>query len=123
MPIFWDDLDILRALDKLEGENRAYHGSGEDLLKAAAGEQPVSDQDRAAFSLQLLMLRSQGRLTFDQQAFGTRVLQPNEREFPQSVCRLQLTETGRDRARARVVFEGFPDPDEDDGRTQSSKLS
>jgi predicted nucleotide-binding protein len=117
MPIFWDDLDILRALDELEGESRAYHGSGEDLLKKAARDQLITDEDRAAFSRQLIMLATQGRLTFDQHAFGARVMQPHEREFPQSLWHFQLTESGRDRARARVVYEHFPDPGEDDGST------
>lgn len=118
MSIFWDDLDILRALDRLEYEDRAYHGNGEDLLKAAAGDRTVTEQDRAPFVRQLLMLQTQGRLAFEQQRFGgVRLPQPHEREFPQSLTHFQLTDSGRDRARARVVYEAFPDPDEDDGRT------
>ena len=118
MAIFWDDLDILRALDRLEGDDRAYYGNGEDLLKAAAGDQTITEQDRAPFVRQLLMLQTQGRLTFEQQRFGNaRLPQPHEREFPQSLWHFQLTDAGRDRARARVVYEAFPDPDEDDGRT------
>jgi hypothetical protein len=81
MPIFWDDLGILRALDELEGESRAYNGSGEDLLKKAAGDRLIGDEDRAAFSRLLIMLASQGRVTFEQHASGARVLQHTSASF------------------------------------------
>jgi predicted nucleotide-binding protein len=119
MPIAWDDIEILRALDRLEQEDRAYHDNGENLLRASAGEKPYTDQDRATFTRELMMLASRGRLTFEQQRSpgNARVPRPNEREFLQFLWHLKITETGRDRARARVVYEGFPDPDEDDGTT------
>lgn len=69
MPINWDDLDILGALDRLESAGRAYSMNGEDLVQAVADGRPVEDADRNTFARMLLMLRDETpqRLRFDQQ--------------------------------------------------------
>lgn len=43
MPIHWDDLYVPRALDRLEGLNRAYYDNGEDLMAAVAQEMSITE--------------------------------------------------------------------------------
>lgn len=124
MPIHWDDLYVVRALDRLEGENRAYMANGEDLMQAVAQEMRITetclDPDRVTFARLLLSLmqNTPPRLTFEQMTFGlARLPQMQEHGYLQSIWHFELTESGRDRARARVVLIGSPEPDEDDGRT------
>jgi uncharacterized protein (TIGR02391 family) len=119
MPINWDDLEILGALDRLEDAGRAYSMNGEDLLQAVALGRSVEDADRNRFARMLLMLRDETpqRLRFDQQQWpGIQPPQPQQHEYLQSLWHFELTTSGRDRARGRVVLEGLPDPDQDDGR-------
>ena len=119
MTIHWDDLEILGAVYRLEGEGRAYMMSGEDLLHASAGGRAVEEADRNAFARMLLMLRdgTPRYLAFDQQPWPNITPPvPQQHEYLQSLWHFQLTPKGRDRATARVVFEGLPDPDQDDGR-------
>lgn len=58
MPIHWDDLEVLATLDRLEGEGRAYHINGEDLVQAVAAGRSCSDQDHASFVRLLLSMQS-----------------------------------------------------------------
>jgi uncharacterized protein (TIGR02391 family) len=123
VPIHWDDLYILRALDRLEGANRAYNENGETLMVAVAQEMEITeaclDPDRVTFArlLHQLAASTPPRLCFEQMTFGNaRLPQPQESSYLQSLWHFQLTDSGRDRARARVVLVGFPEPDEDDGR-------
>jgi hypothetical protein len=124
MSIHWDDLYVVRALDRLEGVNRAYNENGENLMTAVAEEMKIAeicdDSDRVAFARLLHQLANSAppRLQFEQMTFGNaRLPQLHENGYLQSLWRFQLTDSGRDRARARVVLVGFPEPDEDDGRT------
>jgi hypothetical protein len=59
MPINWEDLEILGALDRLEDAGRAYSNNGEDLLQAVADGRSVGDNDRNGFARILLMLRDE----------------------------------------------------------------
>ena len=119
MAVWWDDLEILSTLDRLEGEGRAYHITGYDLMQAVAGDRLVEDQDRIAFVRLLHMLRDGDPqlVAFDAQYYmGARQPQPHEHLYVQSLWRFELTTTGRDRARGRVVLQGLPEPRQDDGR-------
>lgn len=124
MPIHWDDLYVVRTLDRLEGLNRAYNENGEDLMNAVAQDMRIADAcedpDRVTFArvLHQLAACTPSRLHFEQMTYGNaRLPQPQEHEYLRSLWHFQLTDSGRDRARARVVLVGFPEPDEDDGRT------
>ena len=119
MPINWDDLEILGAVDRSEDAGRAYSMNGEDLVQAVAHGGSVGDADRNAFARRLFLLRDETpqRLRFDQQQWlGIQPPQPQQHEYLQSLWHFELTTSGRDRARGRVVLEGLPDPDQDDGR-------
>jgi uncharacterized protein (TIGR02391 family) len=124
VPIHWDDLYVVRTLDRLEGLNRAYNENGEYFMNAVAHEMRIADAcqdpDRVTFARLLYQLAASTppRLHFEQMTFGNaRLPQPQEHGYLQSLWHFQLTDSGRDRARARVVLVGFPEPDEDDGRT------
>jgi uncharacterized protein (TIGR02391 family) len=117
--IWWDDLEILSTLDRLEGEGRAHGTTGYDLMQAVAGDRPVEDQDRLAFVRLLHTLRDGDPklVAFDLQYYmGARQPQPDEHLYVQSLWHFELTTTGRDRARGRVVLKGLPEPGRDDGR-------
>ena len=43
MPIHWDDLYVVRTLDRLEGLNRAYNENGEDLMNAVTQKMRIAD--------------------------------------------------------------------------------
>jgi hypothetical protein len=117
MAIHWDDLPLLAAVDQLEGEGRAYQMDGEELMKIVASNERCTDQDRTAFTQMLYSLASQWRLQFENKNYPGVAMPPAEDpRHLQWLWRFKLTESGRDRARARVVLEGRPDPDEDDGR-------
>jgi uncharacterized protein (TIGR02391 family) len=119
LAVWWDVLEILSALDRLEGQGRAYHLSGYDLMQAVAGDRPVEDQDRIAFVRLLHMLRDGDPqlLAFEPQYYmGARQPLPDEPLYVQSLWHFELTTTGRDRTRGRVVVRGLPEPGQDDGR-------
>jgi hypothetical protein len=123
MPIHWDDLLLLQTLDRLEGEGRAYQINGEDLMLAVAGQQIRPDQDREAFVRLLAVLEQRGLLLFEQMNYrGAYQPQPHDHNFLQSLWHFQLTESGRDRARGRIVQERLPNPDEDDGRAIPGRI-
>jgi hypothetical protein len=94
MPIHWDDLYVLRVLDRLESEHRAYHGSGEELMQQVAQEMQVTgacqDPDRAVFARLLLSLArsTPPRLSFQQQTWGNARV-PNRRST--NTCSLSGT--------------------------------
>jgi hypothetical protein len=68
MAIWWDDLEIVSTVDRLEGEGRAYQMTGEDLIQAGGRGQTLEDQDRLAFVRMLHLLRDETPryLAFDQ---------------------------------------------------------
>jgi len=43
VPIHWDDLYVVRTLDRLEGLNRAYNENGEDLMNAVTQKMRIAD--------------------------------------------------------------------------------
>lgn len=115
MPIHWDDLYVVRTLDRLEGLNRAYNENGEDLMNAVAQEMRIADacqdSDRVTFARLLHQLAgcTPPRLHFEQMTFGNaRLPQPDEHGYLRSLWHFQLSDSGRDRARARVVLVGVP---------------
>lgn len=120
MAVWWDDLEIVSTVDRLEGEGRAYQMTGEDLIQAVARGQRLEDQDRLAFVRMLHLLRDETPkyLAFDQLYYmGARQPQPDEHGYLQALWHFELTPVGRDRARARVLQGPLPDPGQDDGRT------
>jgi len=121
--VFFDDLHILRTLDRLEQAGQtAYLNSGIDLLKEVTGGQPVSeDRDYPNFLRELNMARDSGFLTFKVLHYAGEPEPPNpDRTLPnhylQQMVDFHLTPLGRDRARCRVYEQEPPDPGEDDGR-------
>jgi hypothetical protein len=115
--IRWNDISLLQALGRLEGEDRAYDIDGEQLMQIFAGDERCTDPDRASLSRLLYTLSQQGRLSFEiKDDPGVAVPSAENPRHLQWLWRFKLTETGRARTRARVVPDQRPDPDEDDGR-------
>ena len=86
-------------------------------MQFVAGEERCTDPDRASFTRMLYTIANQWRISFELKNYPNVAVPPAEDpRHLQWLWRFRLMESGRDRARARVVLEGFPDPDEDDGR-------
>lgn len=123
MPIYWDDVHLLRALHQMEVEGRAYQMSGDLLLPAVANGRPCSEEDQRSLVRLLLLLRSREYVLFEQMHYaGVRDPGPEDQNFLHSLWHFQLTERGRDRAQARVLQARLPEPGEDDGRPISSLI-
>lgn len=118
MPRHWDDLELLRTLDRLETESPGVMRDGRTLMEAAAGEPVPDERDQARFVHELHLARDAGYLTF-RPVEWVGMAPPDPRDpnmYLQRTTDFALTLAGRDRARGRVVELPPPDPDEDDGR-------
>lgn len=115
----WDDIEILRLIDKHQeqyGGGPLWGMHGRDLMDELGGPPRVTD-DRLirGFVHELLIARDAGLLTFE--AIGGPVNPDQNPDFYlQNLRKFALTVAGRDRARGRVVVQPVPDPQEDDGR-------
>ncbi|MGO9753394.1 MAG: hypothetical protein ACLP8S_14580 [Solirubrobacteraceae bacterium] len=117
MAIYWDDIALLQALDRLEGEHGAHQIDGEQLMQIVAGDEHCTDPDRVSLTGLLYTLGQRGRLSFEIKSDpGLAVPAAGDPRHLQWLWRFKLTQTGRDRPRARTVLERRPDPDADDGR-------
>jgi uncharacterized protein (TIGR02391 family) len=121
--VFFDDLHILRTIDRLEQAGQtAYLNAGIDLLQQVAGAEPVSeDRDHRSFIRELSLARDSGFLSFKVLPYPGDPAPPDpDRTLPNhylhQLADLHLTPLGRDRARCRVYEREPPDPSEDDGR-------
>lgn len=115
----WDDLQILKLIDELEGSEPAALASGFSLMRRARpGAELDHQRDPAPFAHELLLAREAGLLTFDDRVYGQRPADPQTEAWMwlQQVREVTLTIPGRDRARGREVVTPLPDPDQDDGR-------
>jgi hypothetical protein len=120
--IYWNEIEILRAVDgQARGEGPQF-SSGYELarvLAAARGEQ-VEEQDLHGFVAELFVLSNAQLLTWQVTMVPSHVRQIDPREplhWLQNVRELALTVAGRDRARGQVIRVPLEDPGEDDGRT------
>jgi hypothetical protein len=115
--IHWDEIRLLRALERLGGEERADQIDGLQLMLIVAGDEQTTDLDRVSLTRLLYMLSQQGRLSFEiKHDPDLEVPSAEDPRHLQWLWRLRLTDTGRDRPRARVVVERRPETDIDDGR-------
>lgn len=120
--MFFDDLHILRTIDRCEREGLSGAlSSGEYLLKEVLGTQfPVYDDDSCrSFIRELQLAQQAGLLTFRVMDFGGMVADINAQganNYLRQMQDFELTPAGHDRARCRVFEREPPDPGEDDGK-------
>jgi len=113
----WDDIEILRAIDALQGQ----HGGGpvaasaREVMDGIAGSRVTADLLISGFAHELDLARGAGLLMFEVADHATSYRTQNTDFYLQNIRRLALTISGRDRARGRVVEVPLPDPGEDDG--------
>jgi hypothetical protein len=127
MALRWDNIEILRAIDRIQGET--YHGgpigsmNGLQLMEQASGTMVSEQLIMRGFVQELHIARGLGLLTFRVQG-DFRPNQPgtDPNWYPQNLWGFALTVTGQDRARARMVAQPVPDPAEDDGRPVSDLI-
>jgi uncharacterized protein (TIGR02391 family) len=115
----WDDLDLLRTIDRIESESPAEMRDGRTLMEAVAGGPVTDERDYRAFIHELHLARDGGCLTFRIiQTVGVAPPDPDGEPnlYLQQIDRFALTLAGRDRAQGRVIAVPLPEPDEDDGR-------
>jgi uncharacterized protein (TIGR02391 family) len=120
----WDNIDILRGIDRLQQET--YRGgpagvNGLNLMQQLSGSY-AQDQIRG-FIQELHIARDLGLLSFDvQPSPQPNLADANPNWYAQTISDFALTVTGQDRARGRVVVQALPDPAEDDGRKLSDLI-
>jgi uncharacterized protein (TIGR02391 family) len=116
--VHWDDLEILRGINRLEQTEPASLNNGLWLMEKVAGGQVPEHQRHMAFVRELLLAAESGYLVFEDNQGGWQPVEPGSQPhlWLQRIQDIHLTNAGRDRARGRVVVQEPPDPEEDDGR-------
>jgi uncharacterized protein (TIGR02391 family) len=126
MTVYWDNIVILRTVDRLQREVHAggplWSVNGLDLIREITGIHAADQPTSTGMLQELLIARDAGLLTFHVETLpngepprpGT-----DPHYYLQLVRRFALTVAGQDRARGQVVKQPLPDPDEDDGRAIS----
>ena len=120
--MFFDDLHILRTIDRCEREGlTGVLWSGESLLKEVLESQhPIYDDDTCrSFIRELELAQRAGLLNYRVMDFGGMVADINAHganNYLRQMQYFELTPSGHDRARCRVFEQELPDPNEDDGK-------
>lgn len=127
MALRWDNIEILRAIDRIQSET--YHGgpirsmSGLQLMEQVTGQAAAEQQITRGFVQELHITRDLGLLTFRVQGdFLPSQPDTDPHWYVQNLWDFALTVTGQDRARGRTVAQSIPDPAEDDGRPTSDLI-
>ena len=119
----WDNIDILRGIDRWQQET--YHGgplqgiNGLLLMERLAGSRVPDPQQARGFIQELRIASDLELLDFNVRP-GPANADPTV--YLQAISDFALTVTGQDRARGRVVVQPLPDPAEDDGRMLSDLI-
>jgi uncharacterized protein (TIGR02391 family) len=127
MPVRWDNIEILQAIDRIQrevyGGGPISTGSGLWLMEQITGS-PVSEyQQWRGFVQELHIARDAGLLTFKVKPDPTPNLpDANPHWYLQTLSDFALTVEGQDRAYGRQVVQPLPDPSEDDGRAISNAI-
>lgn len=124
MPERWDDIEILREVDR---QQLQYGGgplitSGLQLMEEMAGRTVADHGLIRGFVQELHNARDAGLLAFQVHDYHGPPADPfgNPHYYLQQIRDFALTVAGQDRARGQRVVVPLPDPDEDDGRLISS---
>ena len=127
MSFRWDNIEILRAIDRIQGDT--YQGgpirsmSGLQLMEQVGGGTVADQRVTGGFVQELHIARDLGLLTFRVQGgFQRNEPETNPHWYVQSLWDFALTVAGQDRARGLVVVQPLPDPAEDDGRQLSDLI-
>jgi hypothetical protein len=123
--MFFDDLEILRTIDRCERESLTYAlSSGQQLLQEMLGSpHPVHDDDACrSFIRELELAQAANLLTFTIMQSGGGVASPSVQAMGANnylayLRDFRLTPFGHDRARLRVYEQEPPYPGEDDGKS------
>jgi uncharacterized protein (TIGR02391 family) len=118
--MFFDDLVLLRTVDRLERDGHTGElNSATNLLNQVTESQPVvDDRDLALFLREMEMAQECGYIDFRVMGWGVEsasVQQMGLRNYLGQMTDIHLLPPGRDRARCRVFEQEPPDPGEDDG--------
>jgi uncharacterized protein (TIGR02391 family) len=114
----WDDIELLRTIDRFAQESPGVMRDGRTLMEAVAGESVPDERDQASFIHELHLAREAGYLTFRPVEWaGMPSPDPSDPNmYLQRTTDFALTLSGRDRARGRLIEVPPPEADEDDGR-------
>ena len=124
----WDNIDILRGVDRWQQET--YHGgplqgiNGMLLMERLTGSYVHDRQQTRGFIQELCIAGDLGLLTFDV-APGPANAGPASADpvvYVQAISNFALTVTGQDRARGRVVTQPPQESADDDGRMLSDLI-
>jgi uncharacterized protein (TIGR02391 family) len=127
MPIRWDNIQILQAIDRRQqqhGGGPVQGMSGLHLMEDVAGSQVTDPPLWRGFVQELHIARRIGLLTFTETYKGNPNADPgrNPHFYLQTIWDFALTVPGQDRARGRVVVQPPSDPAEDNGNLISDLI-
>jgi hypothetical protein len=127
MPIRWDNIQILQAIDRRQqqhGGGPVQGMSGLHLMEEVAGSQVTDPPLWRGFVQELHIARRIGLLTFTETYKGNPNADPgrNPHFYLQTIWDFALTVPGQDRARGRVVVQPPSDPAEDNGNLISDLI-
>ena len=115
--MFWDDIELLKAVDRLESEHGRPVWRAEEVMSLMTGREVLNEQERAGFARELTLARDAGLLAYEfHPGYGQATPRVDEYAYLQAVSDLRLTISGRDRARGRIVTVRLDDVGADDGR-------
>ena len=123
----WDNVDILRGIDRYQQET--YHGgplrgiNGMLLIQHLTGAYIHDQQQVRGFIQELHIARDLGLLIFDvRPSLRPNLADADPNAYVQEISDFALTVSGQDRARGRVVAQPPPDLADDDGRMLSDLI-
>jgi uncharacterized protein (TIGR02391 family) len=119
MPIRWDNITILQAVDRRQerfGGGAVWGVNGCQLMDEVAGQQVVDDKLVGGFLQELEILATEGCLTFRAYDTSEHARRSWPYQYLEQIRNFALTVKGQDRARGIKVIQPLPNPDEDDGR-------
>lgn len=125
MPIHWDNIAILQAVDRHQerfGGGAVWGVNGCALMDDIAGQQVTDDKLVRGFLQELEILAAEKYLTFRAYDISENAARSWPYQYLEQVRDFALTVKGQDRARGIKVIQPLPDPDEDDGSPISALI-
>jgi len=125
MPIRWDNIAILQAVDRHQeqfGGDELWVVDGRQIMNEIAGRQVSEDALVRGFLQELEILEREGYLTFTPHDRSPSNRTGHPYSYLQQIRNFALTVKGQDRARGIVVKQPLPNPGEDDGRPISALI-
>ena len=127
MPRQWDNIELLRAVDRLQkdaGGSELWSCTGWQLMEHLRGDRVSDHQEASGFLRELEIARDADLISYheDRLPGGLPYSGSDPFQHLQRLRRFSLTVAGQDRARGQRVITPPPDPAQDDGRAIATSV-